>query len=411
MRPRHRVVITGVGPIAPNGIGKSEFSGALREGRSGIRYVTCFDTEGLTSNIGGQVDDFDFRKFFPSCPANATKSLQFALSASKMALDDADLDLREIAPHRVGAALGCTTNRYELDELEHLTTGRPPEEAYTLQPSDLFLPGATAGYLGIEGPLVNVDMACSSGNQAVVYARDIIRDGLADVVLSGGVDLPLNRLVYSAFCQVRAVSTRDCAPEAACRPFDAQRDGLILSDGAGILVVESLEHAQARGARIYAEIAGTGLTSDAHHMLIPDKSGAQMLRSMELALMDAGIPVRELDYINAHGTSTLLNDAIESNAAAKLLGKHARSVPISSIKSMIGHTLGAAGALEIIACLLSMEQDMLPPTINFEERDPNCAELDYVPNRSRSLHFDVCMSNSFAFGGSNTSIVLKRLSG
>ncbi|MBI4775239.1 MAG: beta-ketoacyl-[acyl-carrier-protein] synthase family protein [Deltaproteobacteria bacterium] len=406
-----RVVITGVGVLAPNGIGKEKFAGALWKGASGIGYVTLFDVGELSIKTAGEVRDFDFGALFPNATPGCPRSVQFALTASKMALEDAELDVSMLDPKRAGVVLGCTTNRYELQELEYRTAQGTAEVPYLFDTKDIFLPGRLAGQYGFQGPLVNVDMACSSGNQAIMCARDLIRSGNADVVVTGGVDVPINMLVYAAFCQIRAMSKRDDDPTAASRPFDKQRDGFVLSEGAGLVLVESLEHAMKRGARIYAEIIGAGLTSDAHHMLIPDKSGAQMLRAMQLALRDARLSPWDLSYINAHGTATRLNDSIESHAIGRLLDSKPYAVPVSSVKSMIGHTLGAAGALEIITCLLSMEQAMLPPTINLEERDEDCADLDYVPNVSRSRPVSICMSNSFAFGGSNTSLILRKYDG
>jgi len=406
-----RVVITGAGVLAPNGIGKEKFANALWEGASGIGYVTLFDVDELSIRTAGEVLDFDFRALFPNAISSCPRSVQFALTACKMALEDAELDVSMLDPKRTGVVLGCTTNRYELQELEYQTAEGTTEGPYLFDSRDVFLPGRVAGYYGFEGPLLNIDMACSSGNQAIMCARDLIRSGSADVILTGGVDVPINLLVYAAFCQIRAMSKRNEDPTAASRPFEKQRDGFVLSEGAGIVLVESLEHAMKRGARIYAEIIGAGLTSDAHHMLIPDKSGAQMFRAMEQALRDAHLSPMDLSYINAHGTATRLNDSIESHAIARLLGNKPYAVPVSSVKSMIGHTLGAAGALEIIACLLSMEQAMLPPTINLEERDEDCADLDYIPNMSRSRPVSICMSNSFAFGGSNTSLILRRYDG
>ena len=403
-----RVVITGAGILAPNGIGKEGFSKALWDGKSGIGYVTLFDVDELAVKTSGEVSDFDFGALFPGAVPGCPRSVQFALTASNMALKDAELDVSALNPKRAGVVLGCTTNRYEIQELEYQTAKGNADEPYLTDSRDLFLPARVAGHYGFEGPLFNVDMACSSGNQAIMCARDLVRSGIADVVVTGGVDVPINVMVYAAFCQIRAMSKRNEDPTAASRPFEKQRDGFVLSEGAGLIVVESLEHALKRGARIYAEIIGAGLTSDAFHMLIPDKSGAQMLRAMEMALNDARLSPLDLNYINAHGTATRLNDSIESYAIAKLLGKKSPSVPVSSIKSMIGHTLGAAGALEIITCLLSMEQAMLPPTINLEERDEDCADLDYVPNTSRSCPVSICMSNSFAFGGSNSSLILRR---
>lgn len=403
----HRVAVTGIGIVAPNGVGKAEFAHALESGVSGVGPVTLFDASDLPVRIAGEVKNLESIGEKDGDTGPRPRCFRLAFTAGRMALEDAGLDLTGLDPVHAGVVVGSATLKYALQHEEHEALEHPSEPGYSLDPRDIFLPARMAEQYGFLGPVMNIDMACSSGNQAVLCARDLIRNGRAEVILSGGVDAPINLMIFSSFCQIRAMSKRNQDPPSASRPFDAARDGLILAEGAGFLVLESVEHARRRGARIYAEIVGAGATSDAFHMLIPEKSGDHMLSAMERALSEARMAPDDLDYINAHGTSTRLNDMIESQAIARLLHRDPRALPVSSIKSMIGHTLGAAGAIELIACVLAMERSLIPPTRNLENRDPECADLDYVPNEARSRRVSVCMNNSFAFGGSNSSLVLK----
>ena len=409
---KKRVVITGLGVISPVGIGKEPFWSALIQGQSGIGPLTRFDPTAYDSKIAGEVKDFAPIKYLDRKEIKRMdRFTQFGVVAARLAMEDADLALDREDPESIGVVIGSGIGGIEtLCEQHSVLLNKGPNRV-----SPLFIPmmitnmaaGQIAIVLGPKGPNITVVTACASGTNAVGEAFKMLQRGSAEVVLAGGTETPIVPIAMAGFCSMRAMSTSNDEPQRASRPFDQNRDGFIISEGAGILVLETLEHALARGARIYGEIVGYGCTADGYHITAPEPEGTEAARAMQLALQDAGVSPEQVDYINAHGTSTELNDKIETLAIKKVLGDHAYRVPVSSIKSMIGHSMGAAGALEAIACVLSMCTGWVPPTINYEHPDPEC-DLDYVPNQARKHAVKVAVSNSFGFGGQNAVLVLRK---
>ncbi|HAA90200.1 MAG: 3-oxoacyl-[acyl-carrier-protein] synthase 2 [Thermoanaerobacterales bacterium 50_218] len=412
---REKVVITGLGVVSPIGIGKESFWSSLLEGRSGIRTVTRFDSTGFASRIAGEVADFRPEEFMEKKEVRRMdRFAQFGVAATKMAVADAGLDLRAIDLDRVGVVIGSGIGGIEtLEQQVRVLLEKGPSRI-----SPFFVPmmisnmaaGQIAISLGPKGPNFTIVTACASGTNAVGEAFRMIQRGEADVVITGGTEAPITPIAFAGFSAMKAVSTRNEEPAKASRPFDKERDGLVIGEGAGVLILESLHHALKRNARIYCEVAGYGTTADGYHITAPDPEGRGAAQAMELALKDAGISPEDVDYINAHGTSTVLNDKVETIAIKKVFGERAYKIPVSSIKSMIGHCMGAAGALELVATALSVKFDQVPPTINYEVPDPEC-DLDYVPNEAREWTVEVAISNSFGFGGHNAVVVLRKFQG
>jgi len=407
-----RVVITGMGAITPIGNTVADFWQACLEGRSGIAEITQFDASSYPVHIAGEVKGFDPEDYMDHRDARRTARFsQFAVAGAQQAFSQSGLRLQDEDLTRIGVVLGVG-----IGGLPNVDEGvRTVVEKGGMRLDPLFfpkmLPNMAATRLaltyGLKGYNNTATTACAAGTQAIGDAMEIIRHGRADVMLTGGAEAAISELGLCGFAVMRALSTQNDQPEKASRPFDAKRDGFLASEGAGIFVMESLEHAQARGATILAEVAGYAANNDAFHIVQPCADGDGAIRCMELALADAGVMPEEIDYINAHGTSTPLNDAAETAAIKKVFGEFAYRIPISSTKSMIGHGFGAAGAMECVAAIKTLETGWLHPTINYEYPDPDC-DLDYVPNEPRQAQVNLILKNSFGFGGQNACLVLRR---
>jgi len=411
---KRRVVVTGIGVITPVGIGKEAMWDALARGVSGIGPITRFDASDYPTRFAGEVRDFDPATYMDRKDVRRLdRFIQYAWAATQMALTDANLDPTKVDGERMGVLIGSGIGGIEtLEQQVRVLAERGPDRVSPfLVP--MMIPDMASGYVSIQiGAKAHnacTVTACASGSNAIGDAARIIQRGEADIMITGGTEASVTPVALAGFSAARALSTRNDAPQKASRPFDKERDGFVLAEGAGILVLESLEHAQARGARIYGEVAGYACTGDAYHITQPAPEGEGAYRAIRRALEDAGVSPDEIDYINAHGTSTEYNDYFETLAIKRALGEAAYRVPISSTKSMTGHLLGAAGAVEAIVCLLAMERGLIPPTINYEVPDPGC-DLDYVPNEARPAKIDVAVSNSFGFGGHNAVLVLRRVS-
>lgn len=412
---KKRVAITGIGVISPVGIGKESFWEALKAGRSGIGPVTRFATDGFPTRIAGEVKGFDPAAYMDKKDIKRMdRFAQYAVAASKMAVADAGLDLEKEERERIGVVLGTGIGGTETFEEQHqILLERGPGRI-----SPFFIPMMIANMgaaqiaiqLGLGGPNYTVVNACAASANALGAALRTIQWGEAEIVISGGAEASVTPMALGGFCAMKALSTRNEEPERASRPFDRLRDGFVLGEGAGVLVLEELEHARKRGARIYAELAGYGCTADAYHITAPAPDAEGAARAMRLALADAGLASEDVAYINAHGTSTDLNDRLETEAIKKVFGPRAYALAISSTKSMTGHLLGAAGAVELIATVLAVEEGVVPPTINYEHPDPAC-DLDYVPNAARRLDIEAALSNSLGFGGHNVTLAVKKYRG
>ncbi|HDP69919.1 MAG TPA: beta-ketoacyl-[acyl-carrier-protein] synthase II [Actinobacteria bacterium] len=408
-----RVVITGLGPIAPVGIGKEAFWKSLAEGKSGIGKITCFDTEGFGSRIAGEVDEFNPNDYLEAKEARRMDRFsQFAVASAKLALEDANLNITDSIAERVAVIVGSGIGGLKTLEDQHriLIEKGPQKISPFLVP--MMITDLAAGnisiFFGAKGPNFCTVTACASSTHAIGEAFEVIKRGAADICIAGGAEAPITPLGIAGFCAARALSTRNDEPEKASRPFDAKRDGFVISEGAGIVILETLESAINRDAHIYAEIVGYGATGDAYHITAPAPDGEGAARAMREAIEESGMDYKQVDYINAHGTSTLLNDEFETLAIKKVFGEHAYSLTVSSTKSMTGHALGAAGGIEMIACALSIEKGVIPPTINYEYPDPKC-DLNYVPNKAIEKKVMVAMSNSLGFGGHNASIMIRKI--
>ncbi len=412
---RTKVVVTGIGAITPLGRTADAFWKNLVAGNSGIGPMTLCDPAEYPCRIAGEVRDFDPGQYInPKEARRMARFSQLAVAAGLTAVESARLDMSREDPFRVGIILGNGNGGFPTLE----ENCRVLEVRGGMRMSPFFFPmvlpnmaaAAVSRYVGAQGYNSTATTACAASNQAMGEAMEVIRRGGADVVLAGGTEGGISQLGLAGFSVMRALSTRNDDPEKASRPFDAGRDGFVPSEGCAILVLESLEHALSRGATILAELAGFGCTSDASHLVQPEESGISAAEAMRLALADAGEPLDGVDYINAHGTSTPLNDAVETLAIKRVFGERAYQVPISSTKSMIGHSLGASGALEAVACIKAIIEGRIHPTINYEVADPAC-DLDYVPNKARKRDVRVALSNAFGFGGQNACLVLRRLEG
>lgn len=407
-----RVVVTGLGVVSPLGIGMRTFWSNLTAGVSGVARITRFNPEGYTTQIAAEVKDFEPTRFFEKKEARRLdRFTQFALVAVKEALADAGLEFENINRDRIGVILGTGIGGIEtLEEQHKILLSRGPERI-----SPFFIPmmianmaaGQIAINYGLRGHNVTTISACASSSNAIGDAFRLLKQGLADVIITGGAEAPITPLAIAGFCSMRAMSTNNGEPAKASRPFDARRDGFVIGEGAGILILETLEHALKREARIYAEVAGYGCSCDAYHVSAPDPEGKGAALAMELALQEANIDSGEVDYINAHGTATPLGDKLETLAIKQVFSNSIGRLAVSSTKSMTGHLLGAAGGLEAVACILAIENGIVPPTINYEHPDPEC-DLDYVPNQARSLPVEVALSNSLGFGGHNVSLLFKK---
>ena len=408
-----RVVITGLGVISPVGNKISTFWNSLTEGKSGIDRITHFDPTGFDSQIAGQIKQFNPQDYgiTPRDTRRMAKFVQYAIAASKQAIGDANLNLDKENKERIGVLIGSGIGSLQIVEKEHrvLLKNGPSRISPFLIPTLIVneASGWVAITFGFKGPNSCVATACASGSHAIGDAFKIIERGDTDIMIAGGTESAITPLAVAGFCALKALSCRNNEPQKASRPFDSQRDGFIMSEGAGIVVLESLEHATKRKANIYAELVGYGMSCDAYHITAPDPDGHGAFLAMQAALQDARTNPEDLDYINAHGTSTKLNDKIESMAIKKALGSHAKKVMISSTKSMIGHLLGAAGGVEFITICLTIRDNIVPPTINYEYPDPEC-DLDYVPNLARKNSVNVTLSNSLGFGGHNATLIVKR---
>ena len=406
-----RVVVTGLGTLSPVGNTADEFWSALVQGRSGLGPITRFDTTGYPTRIAGEVRNFDPLNFVDKKEARRLDPyLQYAIASSALAVQDAAIDTGKVDGTRFGVLIGSGIGGITtLLESHRNLLEKGPDRV-----SPFFIPmlianmasGLVSMRFGAKGPNSAVVTACATGNHAIGDSFKIIQRNDADVMIAGGSEAIIVPLTIAGFCSMKAMSTRNDEPTKAMRPFDATRDGFVAGEGAGILVLESLEHAQARDARIYAEIVGYGMTGDAHHMTAPDPEGDGAARSMAAAVRDAGLDVGAIGYINAHGTSTQYNDKFETIAIKRVFGEHARRLAISSTKSMTGHLLGAAGGVEAIATVLALHHGILPPTINYETPDPDC-DLDYIPNQARKQHVEVAISNAFGFGGTNATLAFR----
>ena len=409
-----RVVVTGIGVVSAIGIGKGPFLENLLAGHSGVRLIQRFDTTEYPVKFAAEVRDFDAADFIDKkMSKRMDRYAQYGAAAATMALEDSGYPIAE-DPYAVGALIGSGVGGLDtfFEQIDILLNKGPTRVSPFFIP--MMIPNMASAcssiLLGLQGPVNATCTACAAGNNALGDAFNIIRRGDATAMFAGGAEAAVNQVGMSAFAALRALSTRNDEPERASRPFDAGRDGFVMGEGGGVLVLEELEHALARGAHIYAEFVGYGMTGDASHLTEPVASGEPAGLAMTRALRDAGIDPSEVDYVNAHGTSTPLGDAMETKAIKLALGDRASTVMISSSKSIFGHCLGAAGALEAAATILSMEAGKVPPTINLEVPDPDC-DLDYVPNVARDAKVNVAMSNSFGFGGHNAAVVLRRYDG
>lgn len=409
---KRRVVITGIGVISPIGIGKENYWNALRNGVNGVDKITKFDVSGYTTQIAAEVKDFDPLDYFEKKEARRMdRFTQFAVAASKMALEDSKLNLDEIDKERIGVALGSGVGGIETLENEYDKLNKKGPRRVSPFFIPMMISNIGAGHismaLGAKGPSITSVSACASSNNAIGEAFKIIERGDADMMFSGGAEASITPLSMAGFCTMKAMSTRNDDPKTASRPFDKDRDGFVMGEGSGIIILEELEHAKKRGAIIYGEIVGYGMSCDAYHITAPAPEGEGAARAMKNAINDAEIKPEDIDYINAHGTSTPYNDKFESMAIKTVFGEHAYDLSINSTKSMTGHLLGAASSIEAIACLLAVKEDYIHPTINIMNPDPEL-DLDYVPNEGKNKKVNYALSNSLGFGGHNVAIVLKK---
>ncbi len=410
-----RVVITGIGVVNAIGNTKEEYWDALGEGKNGIGPLTSFDATDYRTQIAAEVKDFQAELYLDKKTVSRFPAfIQYALAASMMAHKDSDLDLSTIDPYRAGVQIGSGVGGIGfLEENAEILLEKGPKRVSPFLVPFMIInmaAGQVSIHFNLKGPNSSSVTACATSNHSIGESLRLIQHGYADVMFTGGTESAMTPLAFAGFCQMRAMSERNDEPERASRPFNKDRDGFVMGEGGGILILESLTHAKKRGANIYAEIVGFGMTSDAHDMVSPPDNGEGAAKAMEFALNDAKLPTDSVDYINTHGTSTPIGDIAETNAIKSLFGAKAYQIPVSSTKSMIGHLLGAAGAVELIGCIGGMEKGFIPPTINYEVPDEEC-DLDYVPNESRDVQIEVVLSNAFGFGGHNTSIAVRKFTG
>jgi 3-oxoacyl-[acyl-carrier-protein] synthase II len=411
----HRVVITGMGAITPIGLDLASFWGALIEGRGGAGPVTRFPTDTFDVKFAAELKGFDACLYMdPKEVKRNDPFVHYAMAASKQAVNHAGLDTQKIDSNRFGVIIGSGIGGITTFEAQHTVL----MEKGAGRVSPFFVPmmiidmasGRVSMEFGAKGSNYATVSACSSGAHAIGESFRLVRDGELDVVITGGAEAPITPMSLAGFSNMKALSARNDDPTRASRPFDRDRDGFVMGEGAGVVVIESMEHANARGAKIFAELIGYGSTADAYHITAPAPGGEGAARAMRLALASAGLAPGDVDYINAHGTSTPLNDKFETMAIHTVFGDHARKLCVSSTKSMTGHLLGAAGGVEIIACVMAINEDLIPPTINYENPDPEC-DLDYVPNEPRRRAVNVVLSNSLGFGGHNVTLAVRKFDG
>jgi 3-oxoacyl-[acyl-carrier-protein] synthase II len=409
-----RVVITGIGVVSPVGNDLETFWTSLKGGRSGIGPITAFDTEKFDCKIAGEVRDYDPTPFYktPKDVRRTDRYTQFAVGAAKMSLDDSGLDLSSIDLDRAGVMIGSGVGGLATMETQvrQMLIKGPDRTSPFMIP--MMISNMASGFIsmehGLRGPNMAIVTACATANHCMGEAWRIIKFGDADVMLTGGSEACVVPVGIAGFTAMRALSLRNNEPERASRPFDKDRNGFVMGEGAGVIILEEYEHAKKRGAKIYCELAGYGLTADAYHMSAPMPEGEGAARCMHMAMKHAKVNPEEVDYINAHGTSTPIGDICETKAVKRAFGARAKDMAVSSTKSMTGHLLGAAGAVEMAACVLALRDGILPPTINLDNPDPEC-DLDYVPNKAREKKVKVAISNSFGFGGHNSSVLIKAI--
>ena len=408
---KKKVVVTGMGLVSPVGNNVETFWQSLLEGKSGINRITRFDASVLSTQIAGELKGFDPLNYMDKKEIRRTdRYAHYGMAATKMAMEDAGLNPDTIDKTRAGVVLGSGVGGIEtVEEQARVLLTKGPNRI-----SPFFVPMMIANILGaqiainygFQGPNTTTVTACASGTNAVGEAMRLIKEGYCDVVVTGGAEAPIIPLAMAGFCSMKAMSTRNEEPERASRPFDMERDGFVMGEGAGVLILESAEHAMNRSARIHAELVGYGVTCDAYHITAPEPDGVGAAQAMRLALEDAGLRPDEIQYINAHGTSTPLGDIGETTAVKKVFGDHAYKLAVSSTKSMTGHLLGAAGGIESIACIMAIKDNLVPPTINIDHPDPGC-DLNHVPNKAQNMTVKAAMSNSFGFGGHNGTVIFK----
>jgi len=408
---KKKVVITGLGAVSPIGIGKEEFWKALMEGKSASETISSFDTTNFSTKFACEIKNFSPENFFDKKKARRMdRFVQFALAAAKLAVEDSKIDFSKENPERCGVIVGSGIGG--LRTIEEQTRIMIEKGANRISPFFIpmlitnMAPGEIAINFGVRGPNYALTSACATSTHCIGDALRLIRYGDMDIAIVGGAEASVTPLGLGGFCALKALSTRNDNPQKASRPFDAQRNGFVMGEGAGILVIETEEHAKARGAKIYCELAGYGATDDAFHITAPEPNAVASSKCMSVAIEDADLKPEDIDYVNAHGTSTELNDKTETMSVKKVFGEHARKLAISSTKSMTGHLLGAAGAIELIATALCMEKGIIHPTINYEFPDPDC-DLDYVPNKPREGKIRAAIKNSLGFGGHNATLVVK----
>ena len=408
-----RVVVTGVGLVTPLGTGVEKSWKNICSGVSGVDLITRFDTSDYAVKIAAEVKDFKTEDFFEKKAAkHLDLFVQYGLAAARMAMQDSGYEITEANQDRVGVITGCGMGGLPTIEKYHKVSMERGPKRVTPFFIPMVIPNMPSGHISMDinstGPNLCLTTACAAGTHAVGEAYRHIKYGLCDMVVSGGTESVVCGLGVAGFSSMKALSTRNDNPTEASRPFDKDRDGFVMSEGAGMLILEEYDHAIARGAKIYAEVCGYGLSSDAYHIAAPPENGAGGVRAMKMALKDAGLNPEDVSYVNAHGTSTPLNDKCETQALKTVFGEHAKGLAISSTKSMTGHMLGAAGGIEAVFTALSINENIAPPTINHNEPSPEC-DLDYVPNEARDMNVDVAISNSFGFGGTNAVIAMKKI--
>lgn len=409
---RRRVVVTGMGPVTPIGTGHEAYWKALLDGVSGAGPITHFDASGYSTRIAAEIKDFDPEQYMERKEAKRMdRFVQYAVAGARLAIEDSRLDMASTDANMVGVLIGSGIGGTGTWEEQHRTLiergpGRVSPFFVPMLISDM-ASGQVSMIYGAKGPNLAVTSACATGTHAIGEATEIIRRGAANVMIAGGSEAAITPMAVAGFCSMKAMTTRNDDPLHSSRPFDLNRDGFLMGEGAGVIILEALDHALARGATIYGEVVGYGMSGDAYHITAPAPGGEGAARSMSAALSNAGLKPEDVDYINAHGTSTDQNDKYETAAIKTVFGDYAYKVAISSTKSMTGHLLGAGGAIEGIACLYAINSGMIPPTMNYETPDPEC-DLDYTPNKPRSMQVRVAMSNSFGFGGHNATLIFSR---
>lgn len=407
-----RVVVTGVGAITPIGKNCNDFWDGIKEGRNGVDTITAFDVTDFKCKVAAEIKDFDAAEYIDKKDARKMdRYTQFGFIAAREAFENSGLDMEKEDPWRIGVITGSGVGGIETLETQHetLMTKGPGRVSPFFVPMMISNMAAAqiAIHLGAKGANENVVAACASGTNAIGNAFNIIKRGECDAIIAGGAEATITPLAFAGFCSMKAMSQNNDNPKLASRPFDLERDGFVMGEGAGFLVLEELEHAKKRGANIICELVGYGITNDAYHITTPAPGGEGGAKAMEFALNSAGIAPDKIDYINAHGTSTKYNDSFETQAIKKVFGEHSKKLMVSSTKSMTGHLLGAAGGIEAIICALALKEGFVPATINYNTPDPEC-DLDIVPNVGRKADIEYAMSNSLGFGGHNSAVILKK---